>query len=86
MDSHCLIIGTLLVLIILYLLRERKEVDTRLKAEYEKLFAEWKEGGLQEELSRHPQGVTLVTLDNSIDKDKLLKALKEGEFRFKDVT
>lgn len=85
MDNHCIIIATLLVLIILYLIRERQNVETKMRDEYNTLYEEWKKGKLQEELSRQPSTITLVALDETIDSQKVIDALKSGAFTFKEA-
>jgi predicted Holliday junction resolvase-like endonuclease len=85
MDSHCIIIGTLLVLIIIYLLRERQNLEAKMKNEYNDLYDEWKKGTLQEELSRQPPSMTLIALDSSTDHQKIIDAIKAGEFQIKEA-
>lgn len=83
MDINTIVIVTLLLLIILYLLRERKEVDRRLRAEYENLFEEWKKVELANHAASLPSRITLIACP-SIQAQEVIETLCAGHYEIKE--
>ena len=83
MDINTIVIVTLLLLIILYLLRERKEVDRRLRAEYENLFEEWKKVELANHAASLPYRITVLAF-SSIQDQEVIYSLCSGHYEIKE--
>lgn len=84
MDANVIVIVTLFVLIILYLIRELRQVETRMRGEYEAMFEDWKRAALADEAARRQKEIVLVNIGDRLTPEALIEAIRDGRLTVKE--